>query len=227
MAIGLPMNIEGSETIPDTTFGNQIIGIALSVHSEDVGKWGSIMFGGIDLGYIIGNYSNGDAMIDCNTSSTFDISFEIANKKWRLPSSGISKDSINGTSKCESINTGGSTKSQLGMALQSDINYGSAGCVRIYLDQTNRSNTISLPEDTYIKCLTEKKVHTSSLAANVSNDQKSQEGIILCVFVLQYSFHVLTPSTGNCFIPCMAYNESLNADITNDPWAVTLATIPR
>ncbi|CAG8608193.1 22080_t:CDS:2, partial [Gigaspora rosea] len=41
------------------------------------------------------------------------------------------------------------------------------------------------------------------------------------------AFHDLTPSTGTCFIPCMAHNESLNADITNDLWAVTLATIPR
>ncbi|KAF0490692.1 hypothetical protein F8M41_021905 [Gigaspora margarita] len=35
------------------------------------------------------------------------------------------------------------------------------------------------------------------------------------------------PNTGTCYMPGMADNESLNVDITNDPWAVTLTTIPR
>ncbi|CAG8825113.1 13074_t:CDS:2, partial [Gigaspora rosea] len=91
-----------------------------------------------------GNYSNGVAMVDCNIPSTFDISFEIANQKWRLPSSKIIKGSINSTDKCESIITGGANnsswvfgsgfitnfymvfdqaKSLFGIALRSDIDY--------------------------------------------------------------------------------------------------------
>ncbi|CAG8660360.1 36893_t:CDS:2 [Gigaspora margarita] len=52
-----------------------------------------------------GNYSNGVAIVDCNISSTFNISYEIANQMWRLPSSVISKGIIEGTNKCESIIT--------------------------------------------------------------------------------------------------------------------------
>ncbi|CAG8854365.1 25384_t:CDS:1, partial [Gigaspora margarita] len=58
-----------------------------------------------------GNYSNGVAMVDCNIPPTFDISFEIANHKWRVPSGAIIKDVINGTDKCESIITGGAIDS--------------------------------------------------------------------------------------------------------------------
>ncbi|CAG8830649.1 32797_t:CDS:2, partial [Gigaspora margarita] len=87
-----------------------------------------------------GNYSNGVSMVECNISSTFDISFEIANQKWR---SIISKDIIDGTNKCESIITSGANvtsswvfrkllvfdhaKSQFGIACRSDINYGPVG----------------------------------------------------------------------------------------------------
>ncbi|RIB20906.1 aspartic peptidase domain-containing protein [Gigaspora rosea] len=93
-----------------------------------------------------GNYSNGIGTTNCNISTTFDLSFEIANKKWRLPSSVISKNGINGTNKCGSIITSGAkdigswifgsafltnyyivfdqAKSQFGIATRNDINYG-------------------------------------------------------------------------------------------------------
>ncbi|CAG8755093.1 17848_t:CDS:2, partial [Gigaspora rosea] len=53
-----------------------------------------------------GSYSNGTAIVDCDISPIFDLSFEIANRKWRLPSSVIPNDAIDGTNKCESIITG-------------------------------------------------------------------------------------------------------------------------
>ncbi|CAG8462729.1 4604_t:CDS:2 [Dentiscutata heterogama] len=223
LGIGLPIDINGTENviIPVTTSGqiglmpyqnNQIVGMALSMSSENAGLGGIITLGGINSEYIIGNnesnivyqhlpqitdqnqqfsinvtnvyinnnpinlpglvwfdsgiqniqlddnsakiiinnlpggnYSNGIATVDCNISNTFGLFFEIANQKWRLPSSVISKNSISGTNKCESIITGGANdgswifgsafitnfymvfdqkNSQFGIASRSDINYG-------------------------------------------------------------------------------------------------------
>ncbi|CAG8734351.1 8642_t:CDS:2 [Gigaspora rosea] len=229
MLFGLPTNIKGNDSIsiPDTTGliglmpyqNNQIVGLALSSNSEDVGNGGSVTFGGIDSGYIIGNnesnivyqplpqlsptneqfmfnvtniymndvpinisglfwlnseiqtiqldddsagivvnripggnYSSGGAIIDCNFTLSFDISFEIANQKWRLPLNTMIKDVINGTSQCESIITGGAnsgfwifgsafiksfymvfdqSQSRFGIASRSDIDYGPLPASRI------------------------------------------------------------------------------------------------
>ncbi|CAG8621348.1 15695_t:CDS:2 [Gigaspora rosea] len=211
--IGFPKDVNGSENIviPDTVSGQiglmpyqnkQIVGIALSMNSTDIGLGGTITFGGIDLDHIQGNnesnivyqplpqlidsnklftvnvtniyinnspinlngliwfdtglqnihfddnsanmliknlpggkYSNGTSIVDCNISDTFDLSFEIAGQKWRIPSSAISKNSVNNTNQCESTITGSAydgnfymvfdqTNSQIGIAFRSDITYG-------------------------------------------------------------------------------------------------------
>ncbi|CAG8571849.1 29087_t:CDS:2 [Gigaspora margarita] len=111
-----------------------------------------------------GNYSNGIGTINCNISTTFDLSFEITNKKWRLPSSVISKDGIKGTNQCGSIITSGAkdigswifgsafltnyyivfdqAKSQFGIATRNDINYGPDAPNEIAFNSFNKCHFI-------------------------------------------------------------------------------------
>ncbi|CAG8823423.1 38322_t:CDS:2, partial [Gigaspora margarita] len=96
-----------------------------------------------------GSYSNGSATVNCDISSSFDISFELGNQtnnqKWRLPPFAIPNELISGN-LCSSTITGGAAdtnswifgsafltkfyivfdqaNSQLGIANRSDISYG-------------------------------------------------------------------------------------------------------
>ncbi|CAG8662800.1 17648_t:CDS:2 [Dentiscutata erythropus] len=101
-----PINLSGS-----IWFSNKFQSIRLDDNSANI----------IANGLPGGSYSNGAAIVDCDVSPVFDLSFEIANRKWRLPSNVIPKDAIDGTNKCESIITGSANN---GIAPRNNIDYG-------------------------------------------------------------------------------------------------------
>ncbi|RIB14750.1 aspartic peptidase domain-containing protein [Gigaspora rosea] len=164
MQIGLPKDVNGSENfvIPDTVSGQigimpyqnkQIVGIAFSMNSTDIGLGGTITFGGIDLDHIQGNnesnivYQPLPQLTDPNKLFTILLIYllKLLVKNGEYPSSAISKNSVNDPNQCESAITGGAndgiwifgrtfitnfymvfdqTNLQFGIALRSDINYG-------------------------------------------------------------------------------------------------------
>ncbi|CAG8666121.1 14266_t:CDS:2, partial [Gigaspora margarita] len=251
MQIGLPKDIKENEnisiTITNTNAGqlglkayqnNQTMGIALSTKSEDLGNGGSITFGGLDLGNILGyeiqdiqfddnsariivnnlpggNYSNGVAMVDCNIPPTFDIFFEIANHKWRLPSSAIIKGVINGTDKCESIITGG--------AINSPWVFGSAFIttqVAIWIQLPTL-----IPSD--IKCLiiTDSDGNVQSISEDIYVDPNDYFRIPNYVakqgFSYTFAFYSGPPNDGSsCSGNFLVETPYLMADITNNPWLI-------
>ncbi|CAG8697005.1 27715_t:CDS:2, partial [Dentiscutata erythropus] len=304
MAIGLPKDIDGAQIVPDTTIGQiglmpyqnyilnsfakQIVGISLSMNSEGAGLGGTITFGGIDSGFIIGgnennivyqhlsqptdpnqqltlddnsareivnqlpggSFFNGIAIVDCNISDTFDLSFEVANQKWRLPSSAISKDKVSGTNKCESIITGGAnngswifgifdqTNSQFGIASRSDINYGIAPST-----PTPSAPATSAPPGSVgimiqvpgndAKCLQIKSTKMGSKAFSLSNntdsdgfyhvDKNAYPAITDGLYTFYFSPYSLNGS--DCPVADdgnIATTPQLKANTTTDPWKITI-----
>ncbi|CAG8566520.1 9302_t:CDS:2, partial [Dentiscutata heterogama] len=196
-----------------------------------------------------GNYSNGIATVDCNISDTFDLSFEIANKKWRLPSSVISKDKVSGTNKCESIITGGAndgswifgsafianfymvfdqTNSQFGIASRSDINYGPApsappGSVGIMIQVPGND----------AKCLQIKSSKMGPKAFSLSNNTDPDgfyhvdKTVYPAMTDVLYTFYFSPYSLNGSECPVtddgsIATTPQLKADTTTDPWKITI-----
>ncbi|CAG8854770.1 13739_t:CDS:2, partial [Gigaspora margarita] len=180
---------------------------------------------------------------DCNISSSFDISFEIANQKLRLPSSIIStgKD-INGTNKCESIITGSTnstnswifgsafimnfymvfdqTKSQFGIASRSDIDYGPTPVeimiqVPIYLVETKCLKIID--QNRISQAFSVDSIDQNGYY-NVGGNYLAQEGFTYSFYFYPNSIFNATNCSSEQYD--LAYTNPLTTDITKNPWEI-------
>ncbi|CAG8790932.1 20869_t:CDS:2, partial [Gigaspora rosea] len=197
-------------------------------------------------------YPNGSATIDCNISTTLNLSFEFNNQTnhtWRLPASAIVDEVISGN-ECSSTITGGANdsnswvfgstffenfymvfdqvNSQLGIAARSDIDYGpNSSQVNVMVQipiLINRIQCLIITE--YDPTGQEQGSQVFSVDNVDSNDYYYLGDDYFAQEGFFYSIRFFTGTSSDDHSTCQEYGAvctpNLSANLLEDPWIIGL-----